>query len=48
MAWADYCRSRKKGTEQCIRDKDGRIVSVLWNLVQAYGVPTAKKMCREI
>lgn len=23
-------------------------LSVLWNLVQAYGVPTAKKMCREI
>ena len=23
-------------------------LDVLWNLVQEYGVPTAKKMCREI
>lgn len=23
-------------------------VDVLWNLVQEYGAPTAKKMCREI
>ncbi len=23
-------------------------LDVLWNLVQEYGVPTAKKMCREV
>ena len=34
MSWADYCRSRKKGTEQCIRDKDGRIV--VWCVGYSY------------
>lgn len=31
-----------------ILHKDIQGLDVLWNLVQEYGVPTAKKMCREI
>lgn len=31
-----------------ILHKDIQGLDVLWNLVQEYGIPTAKKMCREI